>query len=334
MARTARKNFIKNIGKCKSLEKFVSIIDAYENNIEQRKQERSKVTGSNGNVLSHLDAQIKGLIAQKKNQILERKRGEIDNCDTLEELASDFERYEEEKQHSHSILKGMTGDNKKILIDLFKEIDESIEAKKNTFIEDEVVNDEDQDQVAAYEEDNIIEDALNEMELRTQQGTTKENEQAPIINKEDTTLVDAEEINPKIQDIIKNLMKLKLKMESFDSKKGADYIKAKEAIATIYNGLETRLAAYKKDQDLSKFKESAEQFLKDECKAQIVTLNEPRGWKAKTIISNIMLAIATLFVGYGIGVLVTGRFSLYQPKTDAGNKIDNVTDSIHTISVN
>lgn len=138
-----------------------------------------------------------------------------------------------------------------------------------------------------------------------------------------------------IQTIRDHLSCLAKKLEQYKSFPGEDYQAVSLAVTRIYGGLNPMVIQYLEGGvELKLFKTNAEMFLQtQETQKDIETLNTPRGWKAKTIVSNIILALATLLVGYGVGMLVTGRFALFQPKTDAGNKMDKISSAIDQLSV-
>jgi len=74
---------------------------------------------------------------------------------------------------------------------------------------------------------------------------------------------------------------------------------------------------------LEKFKTQAIAFLNSEMvKENIKTLDTPRGWKAKTIVSNIVIALSTLIVGYPLFLLINKGF--FKPKTDGGYIVDKL----------
>lgn len=139
----------------------------------------------------------------------------------------------------------------------------------------------------------------------------------------------------KIQTIRDHLSCLAKKLEQYKTFPGEDYQAVSLAVTRIYGGLNPMVAQYLEGGiELKSFKTNAEMFLQtQETQKDIEILNTPRGWKAKTIVSNIILALATLLVGYGVGMLVTGRFALFQPKTDAGNKMDKISSAIDQLSV-
>lgn len=61
-------------------------------------------------------------------------------------------------------------------------------------------------------------------------------------------------------------------------------------------------------------------------KRSIEILKEHRGWKEFFI--NLVAAVASGFIGYGIAALALGRFSVFKPATDTGNKLDTLYQEI------
>lgn len=141
----------------------------------------------------------------------------------------------------------------------------------------------------------------------------------------------------KIRVVMDNLMQLENKIKEFSKRADADneYASASSAALTIYQGLAGLIDNYLNEKiELSEFKSQSEQFIKEKCQDELEVLNSPRGWKAKTIVTNILFALGTLFVGYGIGVMVTGRFSVFQPQTEAAKRMDDLTQSINALTIN
>lgn len=120
-----------------------------------------------------------------------------------------------------------------------------------------------------------------------------------------------------------DLAKLSLKINEYKKHPGIEeYESASKAANNIYIGLNTLLNEKKSQQlNLKEFKAQAIAFLNsDNVKEDIKTLETPRGLKVKTIVSNIMIALATLIVGYPLYLLINKGF--FKPSTDGANVVD------------
>lgn len=123
----------------------------------------------------------------------------------------------------------------------------------------------------------------------------------------------------KLKSIETQLANLLIKINEYKNLTGSEeYELAYHAAKNIYNGLNALLIEKKSNScDLEKFKTQALDFLNSEhVKDDIKTLDTPRGWKAKTIVSNIVIALTTLIVGYPLFLLLNKGF--FKPSTDSG----------------
>jgi hypothetical protein len=130
----------------------------------------------------------------------------------------------------------------------------------------------------------------------------------------------------KLESIEAYLAKLLLKINEYKSKSGTqEFELAYHATENIYNGLNA-LSNQKKAKKctLEEFKTQAIDFLNSQqVKEDIKTLDTPRGWKAKTIVLNIMIALTMLIVGYPIFLLANKGF--FKPNTDGGNIVNDLS---------
>lgn len=116
-----------------------------------------------------------------------------------------------------------------------------------------------------------------------------------------------------------------------DLKKAEEYTKAIRAIESIHNKVESLYNDYiHGDIKLDQFKAAAKPFLHEE-NGDVQTLKSHRG--VKQIWANLLAAILSAGVIYGIGVLVTGRLMLFNPATDSSKKADDLRDSIENVQV-
>lgn len=111
-----------------------------------------------------------------------------------------------------------------------------------------------------------------------------------------------------------------------DVKKREEYQKKINAIASIHNKVAGLYNEYiSGDIELDDFKTKARPFLQVKNK-DIQTLQSHRG--VKQILVNLLAAIFSAVVIYGIAAFATGRIMLFNPSTNSGKKADDLRASI------
>lgn len=138
----------------------------------------------------------------------------------------------------------------------------------------------------------------------------------------------------KLISIENHLGKLLLKINEYKKHPGIEeYETASNAANNIYFGLNALLNEKKAHQlNLKEFKEKALIFLNsDEVKEDIKVLGNPRGLKIKTIVSNIMIALATLIVGYPLFLVINNGF--FKPSTDSANEVNALSRTYSRLDV-
>ena len=106
----------------------------------------------------------------------------------------------------------------------------------------------------------------------------------------------------------------------------AEYKKAIEAIGRIYDQVADLYNNYCYGQiDLNQFKLQAKPFVQDESE-DVKTLQTHRG--VKEILINLLAAIFSAGIIYGIAALATGRLMVFKPATKAGQKANDLRESI------
>ena len=107
-----------------------------------------------------------------------------------------------------------------------------------------------------------------------------------------------------------------------------NYLDAAWSINSITNELNTISWEYVNKGNLDEFKNAAKNLF-DERQPDIAILNSHRGWKQ--IVTNILTAILGLGVIYGIAAAINGSFTVFKTSTDAGNKVEDLAQSIDSL---
>jgi hypothetical protein len=111
-----------------------------------------------------------------------------------------------------------------------------------------------------------------------------------------------------------------------DAKKAEEYKNAQKAVRAIYNSVANLYNQYITDEiELDTFKTQAKPYLHEENE-NVQALQSHRGFKQ--IFFNLLAAIFSAGVIYGIAALAKGSFLVFNPSTDSGKKAQNLSAEI------
>lgn len=355
-ARTAlnvREEVISSLDSCQSNAQFLDILDKY--NLDRKKGVFiiGNFTSKQHGKITDADAEIQILIKEKKiyfaNQIRTDLIHSLESCTSNDELLEILDSYDQDKEDKlYKInLNEITEEQYEVIQQLNLKITILIESKMKEFqfeLDEELIQKPVSPRSELAKPTHYPEMSSRETHVPEPSKTATQekvaHDRAFFTNKKGR-------IDPlrliQVADVKAQLLLLSDKRAEFsgriiahqkanpgETKKAGEYMDAKKALDNIYNKINGLYQSYIRTEiDLDQFKSDAKDCLAEESD-DVQILKSHRG--VKQILVNLLAFFLTGGIGYGIAALATGRLMLFNPSTNAGQKTDNLLESIEMVS--